>query len=90
MFREREAAKTFYERSKSTAQPRQLATVAENTTGGGPKYFQLSHTPASCTAKNIHPNAPIACGNFPAKLPRCHAKNAEKIIDTLQDNPKPR
>ena len=40
--------------------------------------------------EKTQPSAPIAPGAVRANFPRCHDRNADKSIDTVQDKPKPR
>src|ERR1700746_3457509 len=71
------------------AQPRISATTTESTIGGGPKYKKLSTTPGNCRIKNAQPMKPAAVGVERANCPRCHDRNADRSVDTVQDNPKP-
>ena len=52
----------------------QIAASPESTTGGGRKYFQQRIKDTICTAKNIQPKAPMACGLLRANPPRYHAR----------------
>ena len=79
-----------FHRARNAATPTIAVTTEERIIGGTPKYRKLSTTPTTCAAKKTQPSAPIAAGFERANCPRCQHRKADRINDTVQDNPNPR